>query len=83
MICGNCGHDSPRRLIRLVVFLRRKRPFVEFASLCPLCRRELGIGAGNRLAIAAVAVLVLGLVAAAGFAIVTLVQWLLLHASTS
>ena len=82
MICDNCGHDSPRRRVRFVLMLRREWPVIELSRLCKRCRRELGIGAANHVLVVLVGLVALATVAAAGFGIVCLIQWLLHNGST-
>ena len=83
MICPNCDHDGPRNLMRRVLLTRPEFPFVEFPRVCTRCRRELGVGHGNRVLILLLALGVVAVVAAAGFGIVTLLQWITHNGSAS
>ncbi len=83
VVCPNCDHDGPRKLIRHVLLSRRTFPFVEFPRLCPRCRRELGVGPGNRVLIVLFILSIIAAVAAVGFGIVTLLQCLIPNASAS
>lgn len=83
MICDLCGQDRPSHKMRHLAYFRLRWPPVVFRRVCHQCRQGRP-GAIARRGIALTCYLVLlGLVAAAGYGMVHLALWIARRASTS
>jgi len=77
VICDNCGQDRVREHARVLAYFRKGWPPVEFVIVCQGCREDLGWrSALHRGFFLLCCLALLAALAACGYGIVNLIQWL-------
>jgi len=77
VICDNCGQDRIREHARVLAYFRKGWLPLEFHVVCPGCRAELGWESTLRRGLFLLCCLaLLAALAACGYGIVALIQWL-------
>lgn len=77
MICDNCGQDRVQQHMRVHAYFRAGWPPIVFRQVCQGCRQELAWRSVMHRGFYLLSCLaLLGTIAAGGYGIVYLVQWL-------